>query len=99
MVTSANSRLAKARLNAAGIEPDVLVTRDDVSFGKPDPEGFLIGARLLGVDVQRSLAVEDSPPEIAAARAAGASVAALRGLHGDHRVRDLADVAHLLRER
>lgn len=96
VVTSAPARLAKARLGAAGIEPDLLVTRDDVVHGKPDPEGFLIGARLLGVDAARCLAVEDSPPGIDAARASGAAVAALRGLDGDFRVGDLRDVARLL---
>ena len=96
VVTSADARLAKARLGAAGIDPPVLVTRDDVVLGKPDPEGFVLGASRLGVPVTRCLAVEDSPPGVAAARAAGAQVAALRGLDGDVRVADLAEVALLL---
>jgi mannitol-1-/sugar-/sorbitol-6-phosphatase len=46
-------RLAKARLGAAGIVPPVLVTVDDISAGKPDPEGFLLAARTLGVPPER----------------------------------------------
>jgi beta-phosphoglucomutase-like phosphatase (HAD superfamily) len=30
----------RARLGAVGIEPAVLVTADDVSHSKPDPEGY-----------------------------------------------------------
>src|SRR5262245_59052298 len=37
VVTGADRRLARARLGAAGIDPPVLVTVDDVSAGKPDP--------------------------------------------------------------
>src|SRR6266545_2489245 len=97
VVTSADRRLARARLEAAGIDPPLLVTFEDVSAGKPDPEGFLLAARRLGVDPARCLVVEDSEPGLAAARAAGARTAALRGLAGDLRIRDLAHLAHLFR--
>jgi mannitol-1-/sugar-/sorbitol-6-phosphatase len=93
IVTSADTRLARARLTAAGIElPPVLITVDDVSVGKPDPEGFLMAARLLGVDVRRTLVVEDSAPGIAAGRAAGAQVAALKGLDGDLPIASLREL-------
>ncbi len=62
IVTSADVPLAKARLGAAGIDPPVLVTVEDVSIGKPDPECFLLAARQLGVDPRRCLVVEDSAP-------------------------------------
>lgn len=39
VVTSADRRLAKVRLDAAGIAPPLLVTIEDISRGKPDPEG------------------------------------------------------------
>jgi beta-phosphoglucomutase-like phosphatase (HAD superfamily) len=41
--------------------------------------------------------VEDSEPGLAAGRAAGMGTAALRGLDGDLRLIDLAQLAHLLR--
>jgi len=96
VVTNADSRLASARLAAAGIEVPVLITVDDVAVGKPDPEGYLLAAHRLGVDTQRCLVVEDSEPGLAAGRAAGARTAALRGLAGDLRIDDLAQLARLL---
>jgi sugar-phosphatase len=95
-VTSADRRLAAARLGAAGIEAPVLVTVEDVSVGKPDPEGFLLAARLLAVPIGRCLVVEDSEPGLAAGRASGAMTAALKGLDGDVRLADLHSLATLL---
>jgi len=48
-----------------------LVTGDQVSRGKPDPEPYLLAAQRLGVDVSGCVAIEDSPTGIASARAAG----------------------------
>ncbi|MFI6515328.1 HAD-IA family hydrolase [Spirillospora sp. NPDC050679] len=97
VVTSADDRLAKARLEAAGIEPPLLLTIEDVRQGKPHPEGYLNAAARLGADPASCLAVEDSEPGLAAGRAAGMSTAALRGLDGDLRLVDLGHLAHLLR--
>ncbi|GAA3466077.1 HAD-IA family hydrolase [Nonomuraea roseola] len=97
VVTSADGRLAKARLATAGIEPPLLLTIDDVRQGKPDPEGYLRAAAALGVDSAACLVVEDSAPGLAAGTAAGMITAALRGLDGDLRVSDLGHLAHLLR--
>jgi sugar-phosphatase len=96
VVTSADARLAKARLGAAGIDPSVLVTVEDVTAGKPDPEGYLRGAALLGVPPARCLVVEDAEVGLTAGRAAGARTAALRGLDGDLRLTDLSQLAALL---
>jgi HAD superfamily hydrolase (TIGR01509 family) len=97
VVTGATPGLARARLHAAGVHPPVLVTLDDVRQGKPDPDGFLLAAAHLGVEPRRCLVVEDSTPGIEAGRAAGARVASLRGLPADVRLRDLAELAALLR--
>jgi HAD superfamily hydrolase (TIGR01509 family) len=98
VVTSADRRLAKARLRVAGIEAPVLVTADDVANGKPDPEGYLLAARRLGVEPSRCLVVEDSEPGLAAGRAAGAMTATLRGLRGDVSLRDLTELVAVLAE-
>ncbi|MEA2450035.1 MAG: mannitol-/sugar-/sorbitol-6-phosphatase, partial [Thermoleophilaceae bacterium] len=51
IVTSGTGELAAARLDAAGLQaPDVLVSAERVGRGKPDPEGYLLAARELGVD-------------------------------------------------
>jgi len=99
VVTSADLRLAKARLDAAGIEPPVLVTTDDIEAGKPDPAGYLLAAELLGVPVGNCLVVEDAEVGLEAARAAGAYTAALRGLTGDVTLTGLPDLAAFLARR
>ncbi|MGY1693770.1 HAD-IA family hydrolase [Geodermatophilus sp. SYSU D00814] len=75
VVTSGTPALAATRLRAAGLPlPGALVSGADVRTGKPDPEGYLLGARLLGVPPEETVVVEDSPAGIAAGRAAGARV-------------------------
>jgi mannitol-1-/sugar-/sorbitol-6-phosphatase len=72
------------RLRAAGLTaPDVVVSADSIERGKPDPEAFLLGARRLGVAPADCVALEDAPAGIAAARAAGCYVIALRTTHPD----------------
>ncbi len=75
LVTSADVALATARMGAAGLPmPAVRVTAEDVRVSKPDPEGFLRGAALLGVDPADCIVFEDSEAGIAAGRAAGMRV-------------------------
>jgi beta-phosphoglucomutase len=50
---------------------DFVASRDDVEAGKPDPEIYLLVARVLGVDPTKCLVIEDSPAGVAAALAAG----------------------------
>jgi sugar-phosphatase len=87
--TSAPPQLAKVRLTAAGIAPSVLVTVDDVSRGKPDPEGYLRAAELLGVPVTQCLVVEDTVVGLTAGQAAGALTAGLKGIPADIELPDL----------
>ena len=55
----------------------MIVFAGDVSRGKPDPEGYLTAARRLGADPAEALVVEDAPPGIEAARAAGVAAVAV----------------------
>ena len=56
LVTSGTSDVARARLLAAGIPvPTACVFGEDVSYGKPHPEPYLLGAKHL--DVKRQAAV------------------------------------------
>ena len=81
IVTSAPRRLAEVRLRAVSLPiPQVMITAEDVQRGKPDPQGFLLGAQRLGVDIRECLVFEDSPAGVAAAKAAGARVAIVGGL-------------------
>ena len=75
IVTSADDRLMRARMGAAGLDvPDGPVTAEFVSASKPDPEGFLLGATRLGVDPADCVVFEDSEAGIQAAQAAGMRV-------------------------
>lgn len=75
VVTSGSRLLARARLPFCGLPvPEVLVTSDDVTNGKPDPEPYLKGAAGLGFDPAECLVIEDAPAGIEAARAAGMKV-------------------------
>jgi sugar-phosphatase len=96
IVTSAERPLAVLRLAAAGVVAHTVVTIDDVAACKPDPEGYLLAAQALEVEISRCLVVEDSVPGVAAGRAAGATVASLRGVASDLPLRDLSHLAELL---
>jgi len=96
VVTSADPTLARVRLAAARIRPALLVTSEDVRAGKPDPEGYLLAARELGADPGRCLVVEDAEAGVRAGRAAGATVAALKGVPADIQIADLYQLRTLL---
>ena len=99
IVTSCTSELADARISAAGIAaPNVVITVDQITHGKPDPEGYLLAAHRLGVDPGLCLVVEDAPSGLVAATAAGCATIALAtttlrtALVADVVVDSLADV-------
>lgn len=74
VVTSGLRPLALARITAAGLEvPDVVVTAEDVSAGKPHPEPYLAGAARLGLAASTCAVFEDAPAGVRAAHAAGVS--------------------------
>lgn len=75
IVTSAIPKLAHARLKQAGIQiPNELVTSNDVTRGKPDPEPYLVGAKKLGVDIKKCVVFEDAPNGVLAGKRAGAAL-------------------------
>ena len=79
-----------------------VVTGNDVTNGKPAPDAFLLAANRLNVPVDRCAVVEDAPPGIEAARAAGMLAVGvttthtadqLRGAGANHLFKHLADLA------
>jgi beta-phosphoglucomutase-like phosphatase (HAD superfamily) len=54
-----------------------IVTGEEVARRKPAPDVYLEAARRLGVDPARAVAIEDSGPGIAAAKAAGMTAIAI----------------------
>ncbi len=103
IATSCTDVLAAARIGASGLQvPDVVVTADQVTQGKPHPDPFLLAAERLGVDPSDCLVVEDAPMGLQAARVAGCATLALTtttpvaDLVADAVVSTLADV-HFVR--
>ncbi|MFP3869708.1 MAG: HAD family hydrolase [Syntrophobacteria bacterium] len=58
---------------------NAVVTGEDVSRGKPDPQVFLLAARRMGMEPLKCAVVEDAPAGISAALAAGMSAVAIAG--------------------
>jgi mannitol-1-/sugar-/sorbitol-6-phosphatase len=82
IVTSATERLARARLEHAGIRvPAQIITADQVARGKPDPEPYIRGAQILGVAPSECVVIEDSSSGTKAGRAAGCKVLATTFSH------------------
>jgi sugar-phosphatase len=93
LVTSATRRVARSRMAAAGLPlPDVVVCAEDVTAGKPSPEGYLAAAARVGAPPSRCLVIEDAEVGLRAARAAGMPALAVAGppgpVHG-HRIAGL----------
>jgi HAD superfamily hydrolase (TIGR01509 family) len=81
LVTSSLRPIADAVLKSVGRERfDLVVTADDVTRTKPDPEPYLTAARRLGAEPVRCVVLEDSPNGVAAATAAGCAVVAVPSL-------------------
>jgi sugar-phosphatase len=82
IVTSCTIPLATARLRAVGLPvPQVLVTPERLSLGKPDPEGYLLAAREVGAAPADCVVFEDAPAGIQAGRAAGMHVVGITTTH------------------
>lgn len=78
VVTSASRVLASNRMRAAGIPlPDVLISADDITRGKPDPQGYLLAADALRVNIGSTIVFEDSPAGIRAGLASNALTVAI----------------------
>jgi HAD superfamily hydrolase (TIGR01509 family) len=80
LVTSSERSFMDAVLASTGMRFDVLVCADDVTATKPDPEPYLLAAKLTGVHPADCFALEDSPNGVASAEAAGCRVIAVPSL-------------------
>ncbi|WP_027347252.1 HAD family hydrolase [Hamadaea tsunoensis] len=76
LVTSTERRLVKIALETLG-PFDAVVCGDEVEFTKPHPWPYRRAAELLGVPIDRCVAIEDSPGGMRSAAAAGAKVLAV----------------------
>jgi HAD superfamily hydrolase (TIGR01549 family) len=84
IATSGRLESARLALQVLGVGPEAaVITRDQVSHAKPDPDLFLAAAARLGADVSDSVVVGDSVWDLLAARRARAlGVGLLSGGYG-----------------
>lgn len=76
VATNSIRQTTEAMLGYAGILPllDVVVTNQDVTMSKPDPEIYLLAMERLGSVPNHTLVIEDNPNGVTAAKAAGCQV-------------------------
>ena len=69
-----------------------IITGDMVKKAKPDPDCFLLGARLLGIDIKDCIVFEDSRNGLIAGRASGARVIGIASTLSATEVSQLCDM-------
>ncbi|EPJ89258.1 MAG: HAD family hydrolase [Pseudomonas sp.] len=70
IATSGGTDTARINLKALGLDLDEIkiITRDDVKYGKPDPDLFLAAARRMDVAIEECLVIGDAVWDMLAAR-------------------------------
>lgn len=102
IVTSCTRPLAEVRMKAAGLPvPKRMITSNDITHGKPDPEPYVKAASMLGFPAADCVVFEDVPAGIRSGRSAGGRVIAftttlrepaLREAGADWILRNCADI-------
>ncbi|KAK2789006.1 hypothetical protein FQN53_002822 [Emmonsiellopsis sp. PD_33] len=90
IVTSGTTTLVTGWLQVMKLpRPEHLVVAEDVAQGKPDPAGYLLGRKNLGLEAADKdvLVLEDSPAGIKAGKAAGCKVVGLVTTHTEEKIR------------
>src|SRR5260370_2433850 len=83
IATSGSTKTAGPSIGLLGVEPKVVITREDVAHAKPDPDLFLAAAGRLGVEITNSIVFGASVWDLLAAqRARAAGVGCLSGGYG-----------------
>jgi sugar-phosphatase len=78
VVTSGIRAVAEFRIRYTGLPmPSVMICAEDLSRGKPDPEGYLTAALRLDQPPKNCIVIEDAPAGIEAAHNAGMRVIAI----------------------
>ena len=76
----------------------VLVSADDVSHSKPDPETFLECAKRLGVEPEQCIVFEDAPKGVESALNAGMKCIVLMILHEPEEFKQYPNVIALIKD-
>ena len=92
IVTSGTRGLISGWLDIMQLaHPENLIAAEDVKNGKPDPEGYLLGYRKLGLadeGARSAVVFEDAPAGVRAGKAAGFKVVALATTHSVKQIRE-----------
>lgn len=102
MAIGSSSRNAPIILARLGIVDKFQAIADGnaIQNSKPDPEVFLLAARLLGVKPKRCLVVEDAEAGVIAAKAGGMRVAAIGDAAfetaADYRIKELGELIGII---
>ncbi len=95
IVTSSNAAKMNHLFNAVPILRDyidIVITEEDVTKSKPDPEGYLKAAGRLGFEPSRTVVFEDSLAGVEAGRRAGAVVVGVATTNPRSSLEHMADV-------
>ena len=101
IATSGNKDKQFPVIEGAGLKLewfDVVVTGDDVTRKKPDPQIYEITAEKLGLPTERCVVLEDAPAGVASAKAAGAVCVAVTSSVDAEKLQDADLVVDSLEE-
>jgi sugar-phosphatase len=88
VVTSGIRSVAEFRIRYTRLpSPAVMICADEITRGKPDPEGYLIAAARLGFSAADCIVIEDAPAGIESAQAAGMRSIAVAATYPAERLR------------
>ena len=96
IVTGSSREEAKQVLNAMGWSDvfTVVMASEDVPTSKPEPDGYLMAAKALGVSIKNCVVIEESKSGIGAGRRSGAYVLAVRA--GNYRNQDQSEAHQII---
>lgn len=93
LVTSSNGyKMGRLYEHIPGIASyfDVIITADDITHGKPNPEGYFLAASRLGIDPKDCIVFEDSLQGVQAGKAAGCHTVGITSTLGPDKLRPYA---------
>jgi beta-phosphoglucomutase len=98
LVTGSLRSEVDVALKACGIEGQfsAIVTANDITKSKPNPEGYLKASELLGIEPKDCVVVEDSPSGINAAIAANIDCIAVTNTHSKEELKGATTVVEQL---
>ncbi|KAJ2491314.1 hypothetical protein IWW37_002396 [Coemansia sp. RSA 2050] len=87
--TSGMPMLAHPRIKHLGLPmPQVFITPENITHGKPHPEGYVLAAKKMGMDAEHCVVFEDAVAGVMAGRDAKAVVVGIRTLLTDRQLKD-----------